>query len=264
MKKNNFLGTVILVLITSALNAQIIYTDIPDGIPTGIDFNSDGIPEFDVSTLFNPGDYITYTRNGPDTDNNIHAIGPIPNHDVPDCVSAGFTINASNSWEGFGDVFVNGVSSPNPTITVNQDEYIAVRFNLGTTDTDIYYGWIRFVLDDMETITYKDYAYESTPGASINAGDTGDATLSVNDFEMNTNFTIYPNPAQNIITIDNTSGINISEIWIVDLLGKKVNKKLVSNLNKQTIDVSELNKGIYLAVLFNNENQIGSKRISIK
>ena len=54
---------------------------------------------------------------------------------------------------------------------------------------------------------------------------------------------IYPNPAQNQITINNGLLV-IGRIQILDITGKIV-KQVISNNTKQTIDISELNKGIY-------------------
>jgi hypothetical protein len=171
MRKSNLLLSLVMTLFLLNVNAQIVYTDITDGIPTGIDFNSDGTMEFDVSSQ---GNYIEYSNYG--ADNNIHAVGTMATQDwdVPDCVAAGFVIDASNQWEGAGDCSIDAWGAGNSTITPNQDEYLAVRFNLG--GTDIYYGWIRFSMDNSGNLTYKDYAYNSTANSAINAGDTGTTT----------------------------------------------------------------------------------------
>jgi len=177
MKKTNLLFAILIVLLAINSNAQIIYTDITDGVPVGIDFNSDGTMEFDLTTGTNPGDYIDYTSYG--ADNNIHAIGTMATSDwdVPDCVSAGFTVDASNQWEGGGDCSVDAWGAGNNTVTFNQDEYLGIRFNLG--GSDIYYGWVRFSMDNSGVMTYKDYAYNSTPNSPINTGAMGSTTVLV-------------------------------------------------------------------------------------
>jgi hypothetical protein len=153
--------------ITGISNANIIYTDIPDGVPAGIDFNQDATMEFDIGGVMTPGTDINYFLYG--LDNNIHAISAAQ-WDVPDCVSLGFTIDASSNWEGQGDASLDAWGAGNTTVTVGQDEYIAVRFNLGAAA--VYYGWIRFELDAAGNYIYKDYAYEDNGGA-IDAGDMG-------------------------------------------------------------------------------------------
>jgi uncharacterized protein YjdB len=174
--KKRILSTVVMVLLTaSASISQIIYTDIVDGIPTGVDFNSDLIMEFNISDspLGAIGTYITYS---PFDDNNVHALG-VGSWDIADCVDFGFTIDENSSWLGGGDCNLDDWGEPNSSVTENQDEYIAVRFNLDD-EPEIYYGWIRFVLDDLGNYTYKDYAYNSTPDEPIDAGDMGDVLVT--------------------------------------------------------------------------------------
>ncbi len=150
------------------LNATIVYTDVdPDGVPAGIDFNQDGTYEFEVSNGNATGDYLTYANN---PDNNIHALGTADGGwDVPDCVAEGFAIGANGNWIGQGDCAINGWGDPNSSITIGQDEYLAVKIVL---PSGTHYGWIRILVDADGNVTYKDYAYEDTPDASINAGDS--------------------------------------------------------------------------------------------
>ena len=347
MKKTNLLFTLLAILFAINTNAQIIYTDITDGVPSGIDFNSDGTMEFDLSAGTNPGDYIEYTSYG--ADNNIHAIGTMSTSDwdTPDCVAVGFTIDASNQWEGAGDCSIDAWGGGNNTITFNQDEYLCVRFNLGATD--IYYGWIRFSMDNSGIMTYKDYAYNSNPNASINAGEmgsttvlitsisvqgqggtstittqngtlqmektvlpvnatdnsvtwsvvngtgsgtininglltaTGDGTVTVmatandgsglsgsatitissqtigiDNLTVTKNIKLYPNPIKNILSINVNNNLNISRIEILNLLGKTI---YISNTNFHTVNTSEFDSGIYYVNLYDNDNNVYSKRI---
>ncbi len=54
---------------------------------------------------------------------------------------------------------------------------------------------------------------------------------------------LYPNPANNQVTVESDSIINTLEIF--DLTGKKVYSKFINSLNT-TIDIAEFSKGIYL------------------
>ena len=245
------------------LKAAIIYTDIPDGIPLGFDFNQDGTMEFDIDQG-GIGNYITYIgvpwggTSGPD--NNIHAVGgPAPNvpgWDISAFVSAGFTVDGTNNWAGAGDCSIQGA-------TINQDEYLAVRFNLGGT-TDIYYGWVRIIMDGAGNPIYKDYAYEDVPNTSIAAGDKG-AITSLNDNDLDSHFTLYPNPAQNEVTFEDKSQMGISNVVIMNLLGEKVKEFSMSNTSNNTIDISELNSGVYFVSLFDNRRiKIGFTRMEVQ
>jgi len=251
-----------MILFTVNTNAQIIYTDITDGVPAGIDFNQDGTNEFTISNGASYiGDYIEYSGT-----NNIHAIGTIAggaDWDVPSCVELNFPIGESGNWAGAGDCAVNGWGSGgNPTITSNQDTYIACRISFG--GTDLFYGWIRISVDASKTVTYKDYAYQSMPNTTIDAGDTG-STTGINDYGKNKSYAIYPNPAKNTINIDNKSKTSINEIRIIDFSGKEVKKVFISEMiNIKKIDISELNTGMYFISLFYNGKKIGDKKLIVK
>ncbi|MCP4177509.1 MAG: T9SS type A sorting domain-containing protein [bacterium] len=99
---------------------------------------------------------------------------------------------------------------------------------------------------------YFDFDYKYGTLSSV-----GITELSVNSIS------IYPNPSKNIITINNESQINISKIKLVDLLGKEVKEIIVSNTDKQVIDVSELNTGVYSIVIFDKNNNIVNKRLIV-
>jgi len=101
MKKNYTILSLLTVLFTLTMNAQVVYVDIPDGQPAGLDFNQDGTKEFDISSQNKLGDYIEYIAYG--MGNNIHAVGDQTNAwDVPALQAQGFTVDASNNWAGMG------------------------------------------------------------------------------------------------------------------------------------------------------------------
>jgi hypothetical protein len=59
--------------------------------------------------------------------------------------------------------------------------------------------------------------------------------------------TLYPNPAQNKVTVSNVSPLlNASHIAITDVTGKEVASMKASNLTDYTFDVSGLETGLYL------------------
>ncbi len=156
---------------SQTLTASIFYTDIPDGVPAGIDFDQDGNFEFEVDAwpIVGNGDYLVYWNGGPQS--NIHAQGNQQgNWDVPECVNAGFTIDASGNWIGAGDCAINGWGGGNPSLVTGQDTYLAMKIDM---NNNIYYGWVRINVDGAGNVTYKDYAYNDTPNTSINAGDNG-------------------------------------------------------------------------------------------
>jgi hypothetical protein len=68
--------------------------------------------------------------------------------------------------------------------------------------------------------------------------------------QSESNYSIFPNPAQNELNIDFTLASNKTvEIRLYDITGKLVfthSMKGVEGLNKNVIDISSLNKGIYM------------------
>ncbi len=69
------------------------------------------------------------------------------------------------------------------------------------------------------------------------------------------NVSIYPNPAQDILTIE-SEGVIVDKIYVQDVTGNIV-KTVIANTN--TIDISELANGIYFIKLMDSENNITKK-----
>lgn len=79
-----------------------------------------------------------------------------------------------------------------------------------------------------------------------------DATLGVNDVEIDA-FKVFPNPTASVLNIE--SDTFIKQIRIVDVLGKEI-----LTTTSKTIDVSQLNQGIYLIEIQGENNQKIIKR----
>ncbi len=70
-----------------------------------------------------------------------------------------------------------------------------------------------------------------------------------------TDFSIYPNPATNNVTIDWNSNISISELNIYDISGRLVlSKKIDTNTKNISTNISELSKGNYIIILKDNSD----------
>jgi uncharacterized repeat protein (TIGR03803 family) len=67
--------------------------------------------------------------------------------------------------------------------------------------------------------------------------------LSVADYNNNLEFSVFPNPAKNILTIQTPENHPIDKITITDISGKKV---LEQNGNSNSINVEKLQQGTYL------------------
>lgn len=75
-------------------------------------------------------------------------------------------------------------------------------------------------------------------------------------------FAMYPNPAQNAVTLKLTNGQMGSVVNVIDVLGNKVIAGTVANENTLTLDVKQLVNGVYFVSI---ENEAGStvKRLVI-
>jgi hypothetical protein len=65
---------------------------------------------------------------------------------------------------------------------------------------------------------------------------------------------LYPNPVQNILNIQNTAS-NLSKVQIYDLNGRLLQNHALQT-NEVSLDVSQLTSGVYLVVL---ENEMGNR-----
>lgn len=79
---------------------------------------------------------------------------------------------------------------------------------------------------------------------------TVSSTASVSDFK-DLKISIYPNPSSDFINISNNN-LNIKNVQIYNIIGKKVADVSFQNNETIKIDISNLSKGIYLVGTDNN------------
>ncbi|UPQ80236.1 PQQ-dependent sugar dehydrogenase [Flavobacterium azooxidireducens] len=71
-----------------------------------------------------------------------------------------------------------------------------------------------------------------------------DTSLSTNDFQQN-GLSLYPNPANNSFTIQNSNLLNLNELTIYDSMGKRVANQKMGNLELTTVAIDNLTSGLY-------------------
>ena len=109
-------------------------------------------------------------------------------------------------------------------------------------------------------------------GYSADQGDPGDRSDQVEAFNIPpacnlglsenkaaASVQVYPNPSTGLMTVKNTAS-EINEVQLIDLSGKIIYTKSVSG-NELVIDISNLNKGLYLLKV---QTQNGSETIRIE
>ncbi|RME10596.1 MAG: T9SS C-terminal target domain-containing protein [Bacteroidetes bacterium] len=68
-----------------------------------------------------------------------------------------------------------------------------------------------------------------------------------------TKIKIYPNPATEFISIDNTQ--DVKELYILNLVGRKL--KVIENVEQDVqYDISDLPNGMYLVQIISHKNKI--------
>ncbi len=121
------------------------------------------------------------------------------------------------------------------------DGYIGVRF---VFNGNTHYGWARLNTDvnGSNLITVKDFAYESSPGVGIEAGDDGG--LGVNDNTFN-DFEYFVD-ANNLLNLSATN--SMEKVVLFNILGQQVLSQKLSNTS-ETVNLSSLKTGVYIATV---------------
>jgi hypothetical protein len=81
--------------------------------------------------------------------------------------------------------------------------------------------------------------------------------LSNSDF-TSANFSIFPNPVTNGIVNINSNSADAMQVQVYDVLGKMVKSETLSN---NTLDVSNLNTGLYIVKITQNQNSVTKKLV---
>lgn len=83
-------------------------------------------------------------------------------------------------------------------------------------------------------------------------------SLSVNNFctYSNLNLSLYPNPANNILTLE--TELEIEKVIISDISGKVIT---IQTSNSREVDVEKLSKGLYIIEVFSTQGKIIKKII---
>jgi len=147
------------------------------------------------------------------------------------------------------------------TNTYDINGYLTSELN---QDWNIPSGWINDTKTDftndtdgrvIQNITLQ---WETTPGTWINSMRetfTYSGTTALPDFKDDKTFRVYPNPADEIITIRTESENSSIAYSLEDQTGKQVlNGRLNGMLT--TLNISGLNKGIYFLRLYDNRQSI--------
>ena len=90
-----------------------------------------------------------------------------------------------------------------------------------------------------------------------------DSSLGANSFEDSA-YKLFPNPAENQITITTPTPIDNAKIEVYDFLGRRVlhsfYKNQADNIN---VNIEQLNSGIYIVVLKQKDKVIAKTKLQV-
>ncbi len=76
----------------------------------------------------------------------------------------------------------------------------------------------------------------------------GQLATGISEFKANPTFTVYPNPASAVVTIDASLLENVNQIVVTNSIGQVVFQKNVSTIDNK-IDVANFDNGVYFMIL---------------
>ncbi len=258
--------------------AQVVYTDINDVTLTpattretlNIDLDNDGTTDYVLfaldTTVTAQGQSLGAKVIGASLMGSNKALGtvtPLGNgQDVLKlgALSSGTTIDASGAYINNtsssslfmddGGLSIHTAMASSGDFDNTTDKFIGVEFMISGA---LHYGWIRVdVAQNAGSVIVKDFAYEQTAGAAIEAGQT----TAVNENELVEANVFYANNQLNIRGIEGNYNISV-----IDLLGKSISNEKVNG--NTSINLNMVNNGIYL-VKITKGNSIVTKKVYIK
>jgi hypothetical protein len=237
------------ILGTANANGQIIYTDIADetvdatNARVAIDIDNDATGDylFGVSTTGQFAFVFPASSSMAAYNSNLFVGFTSGPYAYPSNLTAGTVIDGSSpTFNGQrGDFNYNSCAYPGSQFCNGADGYMGVHFDVGG---NVHYGWVRIqVSADATSIVIKDFAYNSTPGDPIEAGQQ---SLSIDDFDLNDTRIVALNKS---IGLYNLSG-NSTNYNLYDITGKVVLNGTTSD-DTHVIEAASLSSGIYIVEL---------------
>lgn len=183
---------------------------------------------------------------------------------------------ASICWTDLpGTAKNNQLNSPTPALVNDLDIRI-------TKDDETYYPWKLDlsnlnvavkgdnVVDNFERVDVDNaigtYTIQVThkgtlPGGSQNysliVSGFDSSSLSTESFKTD-NLFVYPNPASDMLYFSTTENASLDKVEIYDTIGKRV---LSSQINNNSVDISQLTSGVYFVKIYSGESQVTKKII---
>ena len=136
---------------------------------------------------------------------------------------------------------------------------------LGTVDSKGFITYSEFFTGSNSFSTFGEDKDGELYVAAINNGiiyKIAAVNLGVNSFS-NSSFALFPNPAENHITITTSTPIDNAKIEVYDFLGRSVLSSHFKNEKTFNLNIENLNAGIYIVVLKQNDKLLLQKKLQV-
>ena len=168
--------------------------------------------------------------------------------------AGGLTISGSSTDIFIFEIAQNLTVANGATITLSGGAkssnifwQVAGQTNLGTTSSFKGIILCQTMINILTGAAFDGRALAQTAvtldGNSIN----NSSALGIANLDLENGITMYPNPAQNNVTIKNSNNIKLDQLTIYDIYGKLINTIDLRDMSQEkTIDVSSLTSGVYM------------------
>lgn len=90
-----------------------------------------------------------------------------------------------------------------------------------------------------------------------------DTSLGTEDFQRN-GLSLYPNPAQHSVTLQNTSLLNLTQLSVFDMMGKKVMHQNMNSAESTEISIGQLSPGLYVVSVEEANGNTFTSKLMVK
>ncbi|WP_248574872.1 M1 family aminopeptidase [Flavobacterium sp. H122] len=168
-----------------------------------------------------------------------------------------YSISVSNLPESQLRIVVNQTQT-DPSVSFFE---MPLEFKITLSDNSVIYRKVNntsndqiFVLDLPEGLQATKVEFNTNSDLIVSGSSA--VTLSNNYIILNDEVVIYPNPVNEIISIDIPSNLKLNKIIIYDLLGKKIIESVSNKIN-----VSKIGVGIYNLIVETDKGRASKKII---
>ena len=265
-KLNNYAAAVGTIAAAGSASAQVVYVDINpdtvvhDSIVYNLDFDNNGQPElrFETVTYQGSSDIIYFATVNVLGNTTNATLGSLyaSSYPFPFSMNNGDSISGTNTnWQPASVNATQYLGAVYGTYTyanwlgVN-DKFLGVRFRIGA---NTHYGWVRLsVSSGADTITIKDYAYQTLPGVGITAGQL----VGIPKYTDNSNIAIFA--SQNTVVVRNSEYQKGGVVRIMNTIGQTISETAITEENMR-ISLEGQTPGIYFVEVIRNDERFTKK-----